>query len=67
MGDQGLMHLAAEQGDAVGAGVVAEEMAGHVDLAAAAGAEHVLFEPGPALDRINALAWVGFLAAAGGW
>ena len=22
---------------------------------------------GPALDRINALAWVAFLAAAGGW
>jgi hypothetical protein len=67
MGDQALMQLAAEQADAVGAGVVAEEMAGHVDLAAAAGAEHVLFEPGPVLDRTLALAWVDFLAAAGGW
>ena len=66
-GDQALMQLAAEQRDAVGAGVVAEDMAGHPALAAAAGAEHVLFEPGPVLDRINALAWVGFLAAAGGW
>ena len=32
MGDQALIQLAAEQGDAVGAGVVAEEMAGHVGL-----------------------------------
>jgi hypothetical protein len=58
MGDQALMQLAAEQGDDVGAGVVAEEMEGHEDLdsaaAAAAGAEHVLFKPGPVLDRINA-------------
>jgi hypothetical protein len=67
MGDQALIQWAAEQGDAVGAGVVGEEPAGHVDLAAAAEAEHVLFEPGPVLDRINALAWVDFLAAAGGW
>jgi|LakMenE01Jun11ns_1017448.scaffolds.fasta_scaffold9476526_2 hypothetical protein len=67
MGDQALMQLAAEQRDAVGAGVVAEEMAGHAALAAAAGAEHVLFEPEPVLDSMNALAWVGFLAAAGGW
>ena len=56
MGDQALMQLAAEQGDDVGAGVVAEEMEGHEDLdsAAAAGAEHVLFKPGLVLDRINA-------------
>jgi hypothetical protein len=31
-----------------------EEMAGHADLVAAAGAEHFLIEPGPVLDRINA-------------
>jgi hypothetical protein len=67
MGDQALIQWAAEQRDAVGAGVVTEEMAGHADLAAAAGAEHVLFEPGPVLDRTLALAWVDFLAAAGGW
>ena len=67
MGDQALIQLATEQRDAVGAGVVMEEMAGHAGLAAAAGAEHVLFEPGPVLDRTLALAWVDFLAAAGGW
>jgi len=53
-GDQPLMQVAGEQRDAVGAGVVPEEMAGHADLAAAAGAEHVLIEPGPVLDRIKA-------------
>jgi hypothetical protein len=61
MGDQGLMQLAAEQGDAVGAGVVAEEIAGHADLDSAAAAAPV--RP----CRTLALAWVGFLAAAGGW
>ena len=69
MGDQALMQLAAEQGDAVGAGVVAEEMEGRADLAAAAatGAEHVLIELGLVLDRTLALACVSFSAAAGGW
>jgi hypothetical protein len=69
MGDQALMQLAAKQGDAVGAGVVAEEMEGLADLAAAAaaGAEHVLIEPGLVLDRTLALACVSFSAAAGGW
>jgi hypothetical protein len=69
MGDQALIQLAAEQGDAVGAGVVAEEMAGHAELAAAAaaGAEHVLIELGLVLDRTLALACVSFSAAAGGW
>lgn len=41
MGDQALIQLAAKQGDAVGAGVVAEEMAGHAGLAAAAAAAPV--------------------------
>jgi len=54
MGDQPLVQVAGEQRDAVGARVVPEEMAGHADLAAAAGAEHVLIEPGLVLDRINA-------------
>jgi len=54
MGDQALMQVAGEQGDAVGSGVVPKEMAGHADLAATAGAEHVLIKPGPVLDRINA-------------
>jgi hypothetical protein len=46
-GDQALMQVAGEQRDAVGAGVVAEEVAGHADLAAAAFSQHVLIEPGP--------------------
>jgi hypothetical protein len=48
------MQMAGEQGDAVRAGVMPEEVAGHADLAAAAGAEHVLIKPGPVLDRIKA-------------
>ena len=51
MGNQTLMQLAGEQPDAVGPRVVAEEMAGHADLVAAAYVEHLLIEPGPVLDR----------------
>ena len=54
VGDQALVQVAGEQRDAVGARVVPEEVAGHADLAAPAGAEHVLIEPRPVLDRINA-------------
>jgi hypothetical protein len=54
MGDQALMQVAGEQGDAVGAWVVAEEMAGHADLAAAAVSEHLLIQPGPLLDLLVA-------------
>jgi hypothetical protein len=54
MGDQALVQVAGEQRDAVRAPVVAEEVAGHADLADAAGAEHVLIEPGPILDRLQA-------------
>jgi hypothetical protein len=54
MGDQPLVQVADEQWEAVGAGVMLEEMAGHAGLAAATGAEHVLIEPGPVLDRIHA-------------
>ena len=43
-----------EQRDAVEAGVVAEEMAGYADLAAAGGAEHVLIKPGPIFDLLVA-------------
>ena len=50
--DQALVHVAAEQQVAVGAGVVAEEVAGHADLAAAAGAEHGLIELGPVFDGV---------------
>ena len=54
VGDQALVQVAGEQGDAVGAGVVPEEVAGHADLTAPAGAEHLLIEPGPVLDRLIA-------------
>jgi hypothetical protein len=54
MGDQALVQVAGEQGDALGPWLMPEEVAGHADLAAPAGAKHVLIEPGPVLDRINA-------------
>ena len=54
MGDQALVQVAGEQRDAVSARVMPEEVAGHADLAAAAGAENVLIEPGPVLDRLVA-------------
>ena len=54
VGDQALMQMAGEQRDAVGSRVVAEKMAGHADLAAAAGAEHLLIEPGTVLDHLQA-------------
>ena len=54
MGDQALVQVAGQQWDAGGTRVMPEEMAGHADLVAAAGAEHFLIEPGPVLDRINA-------------
>ena len=54
MGDQPLVQVAGQQRDVVGHWVLAEEMAGHADLAAAAGAEHFLIEPGPVLDRLPA-------------
>lgn len=54
IGDQGLMQMAGELRNAVGPRVVAEEMAGHADLMAAAGAEHLLIEPRPVPDRREA-------------
>jgi len=54
MGDQGLMQMASEQRDAVGPRVVAEEMAGHADLMAAAGLEDLLIEPRPVPNRLKA-------------
>jgi len=54
MGDQALVQVAGEQRDAVGAWVVAEEMAGYADLAAAAGAQHGLIQPGPIFDLLVA-------------
>ena len=54
MGDQPLVQMASEQGDVLGPWVMPEKVAGHADLAAAAGAEQVLIEPGPVLDRLQA-------------
>ncbi len=54
VGNQALVQVAGEQRDAVGAGVVAEAVAGHADLAAAGGAEHVLIKPEPVLDLLVA-------------
>jgi len=49
LGNQALVQLAGEQWDALGPGVVPEPVAVHADLAAAAGAQHVLIEIGPDL------------------
>ena len=48
------MQMAGEQRDALRPRVVPEEVAGHADLAAAAGAEHRLIQPGPVLDLVGA-------------
>ena len=53
-GTPALAQVASQQKTAARSGVWAAEMAGHADLVAAAGAEHLLIEPGPVLDRINA-------------
>lgn len=49
VGDQALVQLAGERGDAVHPRMVAKPMAGHADLAAAADHQHVLIEKGPLL------------------
>ena len=53
MGDQALMQMAGEQRDAVGSRMMLEKLAGHADLVAAAGEEHLLIERGPMLDRLH--------------
>jgi len=59
MGDQALMQMAGQLGYAVGPWMVPEEVAGHADLTAAAGAEDRLIEPGPLLDRFLAVESAG--------
>ena len=54
MGDQVLMQMAGEQRDALRLRVMPEEVAGHADLAAAAGAEHRLIQPGPVPNLVGA-------------
>jgi len=52
--DQALVQVAGEQRNAIGPRVVAKEMAGHADLVAAAGVEHLLIKPRPVPNRIKA-------------
>jgi hypothetical protein len=51
VGDQPLVQMAREQRDAVWAGVMPEEVAGHADLAAAVLEQHGLIEVRPLLHR----------------
>jgi hypothetical protein len=52
MGQQALMQLAGVHRDAVHPGVVAEEVAGEANLAAAACHQHLIIEIGPLLVAI---------------
>lgn len=52
VGDQPLVQVAGEQGDAAGGGMVAAEMTGETDPPAAAGDQHGLIEPRPILDGL---------------
>jgi len=54
VGDQALVELTREQGDAVGSWVMAEKVAGEADLPAAAGHQNGLIQPGPLLDGLKA-------------
>ena len=54
IGDQALVQMACQLGDAVRAWVVPEEVAGHAHLSAPAGAQHRFIQPGPLLDRLLA-------------
>jgi len=65
MGDQALMQLAGEQGDAIDTCVMAEPMAGHAHLAATTGFQVILIEVGPSVD--GDLAGGRITAQATGW
>ena len=69
MGQQTLMQLAGEQGDAVHPGVMAKPVAGEADLAAAAGQQHLLIEVGPLLVAAIVRRWAGGqpCASGAGW
>jgi len=49
LGNQALVQLTSEHGDAFRPGVVPESVAGHADLAATARTQHALIEVGPGL------------------
>jgi len=51
MGDQALVQLTGQHGDAVHPGVVPKPVAGHADLAAAGLEQHIAVEVGPLLNR----------------
>ena len=51
MGNQALVQVAGEQGDALGPWVMPEKMAGHADLAGAVLEQHSLIEVRPLLHR----------------
>jgi hypothetical protein len=69
MGQQALVQLAGEHRDAVHPGVMAEEVAGHADLAAAAGHQHLLIKVVPLLVAAIVRRWVGGqpCASGAGW
>ena len=50
VGDQALVQLAGEQGDAVDTGLVLKPVAGHADLAAPGLHQHLLVQEGPLLS-----------------
>jgi len=52
LAQQSLVQLTGENRDAVDPGVVAEEVAGEADLAAAAGQQHLFIEIGPLLVAV---------------
>jgi len=54
LADQALMQLAGERRDAAHPGVMTKPMAGHTDLAAAAGAQHRIVQIGPRLNGLQA-------------
>jgi hypothetical protein len=53
MGNQALVELAGEQGDAVRSGVMAEEVAGEAHLPAATGHQNAQIQPRPLLDGLR--------------
>lgn len=54
MGDQPLVQMAGQQGDALGRRMVAKEMAGEAHLVAAAGSQQRPLQPRPFLHRLLA-------------
>mgnify|MGYP001806382214 CR=1 FL=1 len=66
MGQQTLVQLAGELGDAVHPGVVAKPVAVNAELAAAAGHQHLFIEVGPLLVTAIVRRWGGIQPGASG-